>query len=174
MSKLKTKNLKLKNGFTLMEVMVAIFIIVVGLFAVMALIDKSIMAGSLSTNKLIAANLAQEGIEVVKSIRDMSYDPATGGWDVWYGASGVASGTYSVEHNSQNFGSSQNSLLKFDSASGLYSYSSGNNSIFKRSIIITKAPAGNADEIKVEAIVTWTERGANKTLTVEDRLWNWR
>ena len=150
-----------------MEVMAAVFIILIGLVGIMSLIGKSLNAGTLSTSRLIAANLAQEGIEVVKNIRDLNY--GANGWDDWYGS--LADGTYSVQYDSQDFGSLSANYLNYDSSSGLYNYTSGTASLFKREIRITKI---SAVEIKVVSRVTWNERGALHAMEVEDRLWNWR
>lgn len=175
MSKL-SENIKFKiqgsknSGFSLMEVMMAIFIILVGLVGVMALISKSITAGSQSASRLIAANLAQEGIEVVKNIRELNYDPATG-WDTWH--ANIINGTYSVQYDSQVFGSSANNFLYFHASTGLYDYNAGGGTLspLRRSITLTRMSASSTDVIST---VTWTERGNNKSVIVEDILWNWR
>ena len=163
-----------------MEVMAAIFILLIGIVVIIALISKSISAGSLSASNLIAGNLAQEGIEVVKNIRDLNYNPndPNGGWSAWF-ASGFTSGqSYSVQYDSQNLGGSFNNFLNYDSSTGRYLYNASYpNSPFKRVIILTISTQdglGNTVEIKVISRVTWTERGALQTLEAEDRLWNWR
>ncbi|MBU3901267.1 hypothetical protein KKF25_01340, partial [Patescibacteria group bacterium] len=125
---------------------------------------------SVSSSKLIAANLAQEGIEVVKSIRDLNF--GVNGWDDWYASiSGV--NNYLAQYSDTAFRAWQDISLKYDSATGLYGYDAGVNTPFayKRKIILTKV---DDNEIKVEAIVSWTEHNRSQTLTVEDRLWNWR
>jgi prepilin-type N-terminal cleavage/methylation domain-containing protein len=162
------------NGFTLMEVMAAIFIILIGLVGIMSLISRSLYAGTLSTSRLIAANLAQEGIEVVKNIRDLNY--LANGWDDWYASVPSGTITRSVQYNSPDFDLQSGSYLNFDSTSGLYSYDTTGTYIaspFKREIILTKDPL-SPNEIKVVSQVTWTERGVARSIVVEDRLWNWR
>lgn len=181
MLNVKTKSLNknqiAKNsGFSLLEVLVAIFIVLVGFVGVMILIDKAIVAGSQSASKLIAANLAQEGIEVVKNIRELNYDQ-TVGWDNWY--SSFTQGTaypYMVEYDDQNLTRPDNGLfLRFNSSTGLYSYNAGAGNVlttFKRTVTLTRISAA---EMKVVSVVSWTDHGQSPTpLTVEDRLWNWR
>lgn len=162
------------NGFTLMEVMAAIFIILIGLVGIMSLISRSLYAGTLSTSRLIAANLAQEGIEVVKNIRDLNY--GANSWDNWYAPTpvGIADGTYSVQYDSQALGSSAGNYLNYNSTSGLYSYNTTGTYVvapFKRLITISTISAVAKD---VVSQVTWTERGVPRSIVVEDRLWNWR
>lgn len=61
------------KGFTLLEVIIAIFLITVGITAVLLLITKTLGAMSLSFSQLKAAYLAQEGIEVIRNIRDTNW-----------------------------------------------------------------------------------------------------
>ncbi len=65
-----------QKGQSLIEMMVALFILVAALTATIVLIVTSINAGRQSINKLIATSLAREGIEVVRNIRDSNWiDP---------------------------------------------------------------------------------------------------
>jgi len=164
-----------------MEVMVAIFIVVTGLTTVLVLLTQSISGATRSTNKLIAANLAQEGIEVVRNIRDLSYngsDP-NGVWTAWHTTNystgctpnGVNIYLCSAQYNSVAFGSSYNTNLNFDSTTGLYSYGAGTQSIFKRTITLTRV--SNA-QLRVNSLVSWSEKGTPYNINVEDTLWNWR
>ncbi len=157
-------------GFSLLEVIIAIFIIVTVLVGVMTLLSQAITSGVVSSSKLIAANLAQEGIEVVKNIRDLNYGGS--GWDDWY--SGI-SGTnnYLVQYNDSSLRTFEDQPLKYDSSTGLYGYDFGiaTSFTYKRKITLSKI---SDVEVKVAAEVTWTEQGRFHSLGVEDRLWNWR
>jgi prepilin-type N-terminal cleavage/methylation domain-containing protein len=65
---------KYKNsGFTLVEVMVAIFVFVVGITAVIYLIAKETSFVKTSDDRLTAVYLAQEGIELVRNIREENW-----------------------------------------------------------------------------------------------------
>jgi prepilin-type N-terminal cleavage/methylation domain-containing protein len=65
--------MKNNKGFTLLEVIAAIFILTVGAGASFALIQQTLSAASLVEDRLIASYLAQEGVEVVKNIRDQTW-----------------------------------------------------------------------------------------------------
>ena len=69
---LNAKMLKYK-GFSLLETLVVIAVITVGLVGIMGLIVYITSIGQVSPNEIIAANLAQEGIEVVRNIRDSNW-----------------------------------------------------------------------------------------------------
>ena len=164
----------------------AIYIIITVLVGVMGLVISINASVSMSASKLIAANLAQEGIEVVKNIRDLNF--GANGWDDWY-AEFSGRTCYYLQYDSSNLDRSIPScdsdapVLQYNLATGLYGYNgyngydSGVNTpfVYKRKIILTKNPSGvNDNEIKVEAVVSWVEHNRPQTLTVEDRLWNWR
>lgn len=70
---LKSKKSVQKNGFTLMEVMLSVSILSMGIVASFALISSSMAKFSTATNKIIAANLAQDGIERVRNARDTNW-----------------------------------------------------------------------------------------------------
>jgi len=157
-----------EKGFSLLEVMVAVSLIIVGLLGALLLISRSFSGGAVSASLLVAANLAQEGIEVVKNIRDLSY-AADGSWDNWY--ADFSGGTYSVQYDSVSLGGLAGNYLRYNSANGLYSYTAGENTAFRRQIILTKI---SDEEVRVQAVVTWVEQNQPQSLTVEDHLWNWR
>ncbi len=62
--------LKSSPGFTLMEVMLSVSILSMGIVASFALIASSMAKFSSASNKIIASNLAQDGIERVRNVRD--------------------------------------------------------------------------------------------------------
>jgi len=75
--KMKKENLKFKNkkekAFTFIELLAAIIVLAIGVLSVIAVSAKSYAAISLQKNKLIAANLAREGIELVKNVRNENW-----------------------------------------------------------------------------------------------------
>ena len=67
---LNSKKSNKNSGFTIIEAMIAAVVISVGLIGVLTLCTVSMKLGRISLNRVIAANLAQEGIEVIRSKRD--------------------------------------------------------------------------------------------------------
>ena len=64
-----------------MELIVALFILVVAITATIVLIVTSINAGRDSRDKLVGTNLAREALEIVRNIRDSNWtDPASTAW----------------------------------------------------------------------------------------------
>ncbi len=65
-------NLKTK-GFTLIEVVMVIFIISVGLLATFNVVQNITVYSKLTSSRLTATYLAQEGIELVRNRRDTNW-----------------------------------------------------------------------------------------------------
>lgn len=59
-----------RQGFSLIEVLVAVFILTVGITAVSILMVGNIKNLQLAKNQIIASVLAQEGIELVRNLKD--------------------------------------------------------------------------------------------------------
>lgn len=158
-----------ESGTTLIEALVAILILVFGIVPSLAIIFTGNAFSSSVRNSLVASSLAQEGMEVVRAIRDAN----------WFNNqpfdAGLLDGIYRLEWSSDALlAESGNPPLKMTLA-GLYNYSSGTDTIFRRRILITKIdPLGCNCELRVITEVTWPERGRTKTIQVESHLFNWR
>ena len=67
---LEQKGNAMKRGFTLVEVLVSIFIVTVGAGGAFSLVQKTLNFTTNAALQLEASYLAQEGIEIVRNIRD--------------------------------------------------------------------------------------------------------
>ena len=80
--KIKNKEKESLTGFTILELIVAIFVMTVGVLGAYAVVQQIIVYNSISSSRLTAAYLAQEGIELVRNIRDTNWlDPVNPLWD---------------------------------------------------------------------------------------------
>lgn len=180
---LNAKMLKYK-GFSLLETLVVIAVITVGLVGVMGLIVYITSIGQVSPNEIIAANLAQEGIEVVRNIRDGNWleknewyinicGPGAG--NTWAGIIDYDDTQLDKKSGDKNWSFSncgETCRLKVD-ANGIYSHdASGTDTSFYRMVITDK---DGQDKLKVFSKVKWTNRdGTTHNITVEDHLYDWR
>jgi len=163
MSKSKYQN----QGFTLMEVIVAVGIIITALVTVVGVISFSISSIRLNKSKTIAFGLAQEGLEIVRNIRDNNWldnKRTIANWREGLGA-GDARAQYDL-----------GALMSFASVplrlneQGFYQYNSGSNTIFYRKINIEYL---SDNQIKVTARIDWNESGRNHNLIVDTLLYNY-
>lgn len=167
-----------QKGLSLIGVIVATFIVAIGLVGILALANISIRGSSTSEMALIASGLAQEGIEVVRDVR--AANPDWIDWE-WYGAKATStSQTYRFQYNSECLTCcpaspgtcpTSKTALKLDSSSGLYQYGPGSDSPFYRTITLTK---NSFEEVKVVVEVEWQAKGQTHTLTAEDRFWRYK
>jgi prepilin-type N-terminal cleavage/methylation domain-containing protein len=153
------------RGFTLIEALVALVVLTMALGPALVLSSNISSTASIIQNNLIAANLSQEGVEVIRALRDAN----------WHNGlpfdTGLADGIYRIEWNSSGLISlGSNPPLKEDS--GLYNYSSGTDTKFKRTITLTKI---NSEELRIISSVTWTERGNRaRDIKAESHLFDWK
>jgi len=61
------------SGFSIIEVMIGIFVFSLWLVAIFALLTSSLNVNELNKNSIIAGQLAREQIELVRNIRDTNY-----------------------------------------------------------------------------------------------------
>lgn len=157
----------MNKGFTLIEAIVALVLVTIATGPVLILATSSINVASRIEHNLIAANLAQEGIEAVRNIRDtnwlteVSFDNnlPVGTWRVVWNT--VSGGLIAV---------GSNPVLKKNN--GLYNYTSGIDTIFRRTVTISKP---NSSELVLISSVIWTERGGlNRNISAEAHLFDWQ
>ncbi len=153
------------TGFTIVEVTIALFLVSIGILSAFAVTQHIIIITETASSRLIAAYLAQEGIEIVRNIRDTNWLEGKP-WDTGIG----------IDDWEADFGDTaltdvyDGDFLNIDEK-GFYSYSAGTPTRFTRKITITK-PTDNIIEVFV--LVEWVERGQTHQLTAEGHLYNWR
>lgn len=168
----------MKNGFTMMEIVAAIFIITVGALGIFSLVSQTVSFISDSFSRLTATYLAQEGIEIVRNIRDSNYlkmrlDPEAL-WD-----EGLPVGEWEADFTTQNLNQPYGGTYLNIDSNGFYSYSSGTPIKFKRKIrIFDKVnldgdPEEIPDMMKISVEVSWEEKGRSHQVTAQENLYLW-
>jgi len=165
---------KYQNGLTIIEALVALVVLSFGLIPAISILSASTRLSALIVNNLIAANLAQEGIEVIRSLRDAnwfnyrSYDNGfIGNWRVEWNTNGTTIPLIPVGTNPP---------LNFDTSTGIFSYSSCPSCIqtgFKRWVSVTTTANPCNCELVVVSRVEWSQHGKIRTQNVEAHLYNW-
>ena len=159
-------------GQTLVELMIAMSVMSIGFLGVFAVLSNSLGLNRVVANQYIAANLAVEGIEIVKNIIDSNVARGRE-WNIGLpdGKFGVQYDTGTLEDMNKDW-ANQKLPLNFGPDSGIYSYEPGTPTNFVRIITIDYL---STDEIQVNSVVTWRDRGGTEfKVDLEDRFFNWR
>jgi len=140
------------KGFSLVEGMVAIFIVGITMVGFMAVMGKVFKTTTYERDYIVAANLAQEGIEVVRNIRDNNLKKS--------GCSAFGGGSCSFPSGNYTPGGIYNNTNIPSEIS--------NASDTARTINISNGPT---DDSRTVTSTVATSRGVN--VEVSDTLWAW-
>ncbi len=151
-----------EKGVTLLELMITIFVISVGIVGTFGLIERTIQSASIARSRLVAVYLAQEGIELVRNVRD---DNLVKGeeWD-----EGINPGEWSVYYDSTEILPYSDEYLRID-GNGFYGRD-GYTSAFKRKVIITD----ESDFLDIRVRISWREKEEDNHIEAVKRLYDWR
>ncbi|MBI5139348.1 prepilin-type N-terminal cleavage/methylation domain-containing protein [Candidatus Nomurabacteria bacterium] len=194
---------KSNRGFTFVETLVALSIFTLSVLAMISVLSRGIADTGYVKRKMIASYLAQEGVEYIRNLRDtyvlFNVGSPQEGWntfqsrltsDAGANCDDLSKGCYfddqpvSYSDDSQpildmtiapcNDSRCSSAVIYYQPLKSEYSYdSSGAGTVdsgFRRSIKITVV---NANEMKVEATVFWTESSGNQQTISSGTLFNW-
>lgn len=177
----RIQNIRFKSGFTLVEVLVTLSILIVGIISGFILVTKALYDVTIIQDRLTASFLAQEGLEFVRQIRDTNYLKTLGGTSTDWDDNLKTDGDYLISANINTKTVTlplppwQDKSLYYHSSSGVYNYDNSGDAtptVFKRKISIKHL---STDEIQVQAIMDWQSKNIKFTqgIIVEDHLFNW-
>lgn len=189
-------------GQTLIELLVALFVITVGLTAAGSVVFSNVRLQERSADQVVGANLAREGVELAKAVRDSNWVAGAGTpFD-----QGLYSGTdYSAVPRmdggvflSFDFAptstASPEAILKRSTNNGslgLYvqgTGASGADTVFRRVVLLAPICSDGRQVaegascpgatpkigIHVTSTVQWTKKDGTRRSTVEDEIYDWR
>jgi Tfp pilus assembly protein PilV len=136
------KNQKKKKGFSVYETMIAMFVLVVGILAALGLITSSMRRSMESRDYIVGAALAQEGIELVRNIRDNNLVSSRA-----YDENIISGGC--ISYNQSSMGPCGNPLKL--SADNFYTHGAGTTSKYHRQLIVSASEGGKL----VKSLVWW-------------------
>ncbi len=163
-----------RRGFTLVETLVAIAILMIAIVGPYYSVQQAIMASYAARDQLIATSLAEEAAEYIYYVRDSNY---LGGHDWLYGMNSCLTNLHAygctVDPKAaalQYCSSAACRPLKLDGATQLYTYSTGTETRFTR---IVKIDQVSSTQVRVTVTVAWETSHRDYTVTVTENLYNW-
>ena len=165
------------SGFTFVETLVAIAVLLIAIVAPLSLVYQSLAASRVARNQITAIYLAQEAIEYIRATRD---DNALSGSSWLYGLSECATTDGCMIDIPANDVSAcsggQCSILQYNPETLLYGYGITKadwiDTVFRRTITLQDIQSGF--ESKATATVEWYEGSTRRTVTLEENIFNWQ
>jgi prepilin-type N-terminal cleavage/methylation domain-containing protein len=159
------KNTQNNKGFTLIEMVISIFLLCIAIIGVFSFFSMVLILTSDAGNRLTAAYLAQEGMEITRNIRDSNWLQIDNGQDVKWD-DGLICNTVScdwqTDYVSKNlFSYTSENYLYFDANNFYVQQATGKKTKFIRKITTSKVTDvnGNNDHIlMVKVEVSWDEK----------------
>ena len=153
-------------------------VIAVGFVGSLVLLSKSASQAGGLKDRVVAAHLAEEGIELVRNIRDTNWlNPANPGWR--NGLADTSNGLVNYDEPFMTNNSDQNSwCLNWDGIHYKHATAPNCNTTFKRHIELATRPetisGQNVDYLEIKSVVEWREKSFNRNITVVDHLYDWK
>lgn len=175
----KSYQLKAVRGFTLVETLVAISILMVAVASPLTITQKGLASAIYAKDQIIASYLAQDAIEYLRNVSDRNVaSGAPGGW-----LDGIINncGTFCKVDTRQNSGGitvcgGNCGALNYNDSTNIYNHDSvggGNSpSPFTRSVTVTENVLSVEALIKVN--ISWTAKNTPRSLNFYTRIYNWR
>lgn len=180
------KKFHLQKGFTLIESMVAVSILVIAVTGAYGAATAGISSGIFSKNQTVAFYIAQEAVEQIRNMRDnngLSSQPwltgiALNGSDPCaFGKTCTADAVSSIDGSNNALvrcqgGTGSCPLLQQDPVNGFYGYNaSWKDTVYRREVTLTSL---NGHEAAIGVTVTWSKGPATQSFTVRENIFDWQ
>jgi Tfp pilus assembly protein PilV len=158
-----------KEGFSLVEILVAITFLGIGLIGVLAFFNSNLTDQTETKNEMIAANLAQEGVELVRNLVDYK-KLSKKSWNQIVGElTPSASSCAHIDYRSLTSHSCQNSATEYVCfLGGRYQQCDNGIANMQRTILIQHVNDSYGDRLVITSTVSWNGR----LTTTTDRIYN--
>jgi len=186
---MKKNKINLQKGFSLLEIIGATFIFTIGILSLFTVSNLGVGSLTEIKSKLIGSYLSQEGIEIVRGIRDSNWIEEVAWTD---GLLDCSTGCQ-VQYDSESIVPYTDSFLKINDQ-GFYGYQAngGTETIFKRKITIkylldgrfvfSYPEEGEGDlevqppiyYLSVSSLVSWSIKGKEYNTEAVEYLYDWK
>ncbi len=162
----------------MIELVISIFILVVAIIGVYNSFSTVVVLTAGASSRFTAVYLAQEGIEIIRNMRDDNWLNNSPDWKT--GLLGCENGC-EADYKTGTSASANAGLTPFSDSylkikNNFYSYDSADPftvTKFKRKITITAPDPLNQDVLRVSVLVTWDEKEETFDIEAEEYLYNW-
>ena len=167
-----------KGGFTLVETLVAITVLVMAVAAPLTLGSQGLTASRVARDQVIATYLAQEAVEYIRNLRDNNELAGQSSWLTGLSLclSGATCKIDIPQTEVTSCGGGTCPVLNFNSTTGLYGYTPTGGSWtatkFTRSIAMQETVPGI--EAKITVTVSWSDGILTRTVRVSEYILNWQ
>jgi len=168
---MKQNKIKIKAGFSLIELIVAIGLIGVGLLSVASLAAQNVRVQYYNRNSLISSQLAQEGLELARNIRDNNWKATSSTTTL----SELFAAKFIVDYTGTYQGyavASETPPLMIDS-SGYYQYVGESTTTFRRFLTST-CVSSSYEYCKIDCYISWQGAGQSGTYQAQGYIYDWQ
>jgi len=161
---------KFDRGFTLVEALVAITIVLFTVVGPLTIVSKNLAFARSARDQITAFYLGQEAVEFVRNTRDNNSHVG----DDWLtGLDACISGTCIVDSPAGTVASCGASCdpLKL-SSSGIYGYLAGVDTLYTREVSINEISDGR--EATIDVTVRWSNGSLQRDFTIREHILNWQ
>lgn len=167
-----------KKGFTIIESLVAIFILTVSVTALMTVVSQSIFNSNYIKNKTVAISIAQEGVELVRNIQDTALvNSSFSTFEVFagtvFGPCILNEATCTIDAIDLDIASCPNQIcppILVSDDTGYFNYTFGEASMFTRTISIKQTSTNSGIAV---VTVTWMQGGVERNVSYTTELFLW-
>lgn len=176
---MKFKFFRNKKGFTLLEVVISLGLLIMVFGGVTGLAILSAEAERSSKNNLIAAYLAKEGQELVRYKRDLNYIQTISPFDSIAIETDNTAYNFTIDYD-LTIASVANPDVKLAPAleivNDFYDNADGTDTIFKRLVTTTYHQASGLLPARVDVLVEvyWKQDNKSNTYSLSSELTDWR
>lgn len=167
------------RGFTLIETLVSIALLVVAVAAPMALAAQSLASAFYARDQITAFHLAQEAIETVRSVRDRNilFTLQGGSVDLLDGIPSTSGDPFIVDTRDESMTLCDETCEPLESDGNFFGYGNGavgwEDTRFTRTVRVSEVGNGG-DEVRVAVEVRWrTGVIQERSFTISENLYRW-
>ncbi len=181
--KLKILHLQSRRGFTLVETLVAISILMIAVASPLTIAQKGLSSAIYAKDQIVASYLAQDAIEYLRNWSDQNVAQVpTVAWldGIKNKCSTTLCTVDTTQPYVQNYTSPYGiascsgtcSSLYYDSGTNIYNQTQVGNSTFTRSVKVEEIVPNT--EALITVTMSWKDKSIDRELVVNTRIYNWR